>query len=194
MREELHSVAHGEGDAWNALYYKEDEFKYDMISDCLSNVTKQISAEAMGFSGMNCVLLENSPYLVNFVEEEIGMDGGMKGATELYRVDDWVSSCHLEQYGITSTLWNSVYLPQEKLIIADVYGDGGARPLIIDCELLDFVPVFEPQSGDFNAVELSLAQNRIDEANQLAVSETLAKNRTYADQMQQSYGIEILLS
>ncbi len=192
MQEGLDSAVATDNGSFSALKYNFETFSYDIILDCLSDSPKCFSSTVLGAGGLGCQFLSGSPYMLHFLDTDPELEGSWVGGTELIRLGTELERCDLSQYGVDASLWNAVYLPAERLIVADMFENGSSYPIIIDCDKLSFTALTTAEPCDFTALDLGLAQGRIDE--QAALPKGQDRARAFADILEEKYDVEILLS
>lgn len=192
MRDDVESCQRTDSGTINALSYSDEDFSLDIIIEALGD-TRHTNTHDLGIMDIDCMLLPNSPYLMHFFECDIDIPENWENGTVLYSLGEQVTQCDLTDYGINESLWNAAYLPEERLIVADEYENGASNMIVIDVEQLEFTNVCSTERYDFEPVEMSLATARIDEQAQITDGD-LTKTRQYADEIEQRYGVTVLLS
>lgn len=129
--------------------------------------------------------ISGSPYLV----------GVSNDISTLYTVDAQVRSSSLADYGIDREMYTACYLPDAALLLGAVYEDGAFRFYAIDPEQLTFRTVGDAASAPSPmTVDKTAAEAYWSAVNGLPVAENLQEARQYADLLEQTYGVHILLS
>ena len=114
--------------------------------------------------------------------------------TTLYRLESGISACLLQEEQLGGTLRNAVWLP-EQVLVGCVYGGGTFRLTAIDPAQLTFTQVSDGIAvDDPMAVDTSLTEVYWNSLNGQPLPATLQEARDYADQLEERYGVTILLS
>ena len=192
------SVApYGTAGELTALQLNEVDYTYRVLyGDLLhGNRVSYLSTKYLGSDALDCSLLPNSPYLMQFIElltDE--WDDAFTYQTAVCRLGDTISRCDLTAYGLEAGLWSATYLPEGDLIIADVYSDGASHPYLIDCTKLDFTDVSVSEQIAYQAVDTGILADWKTDRDGVAVAENLAALRAKADAIEAQYGVTILFS
>lgn len=113
--------------------------------------------------------------------------------TTLYRLESGISACLLQEQ-LGGTLRNAVWLP-EQVLVGCVYGGGTFRLTAIDPAQLTFTQVSDGAAVDSPmTVDTSLTEVYWNSLNGQPLPATLQEARDYADQLEERYGVTILLS
>lgn len=114
--------------------------------------------------------------------------------TTLYRLESGISACLLQEEQLGGTLRNAVWLP-EQVLVGCVYGGGTFRLTAIDPAQLTFTQVSDGAAVDsLMTVDTSLTEVYWNSLNGQPLPATLQEARDYADQLEERYGVTILLS
>lgn len=114
--------------------------------------------------------------------------------TTLYRLESGISACLLQEEQLGGTLRNAVWLP-EQVLVGCVYGGGTFRLTAIDPAQLTFTQVSDGAAVDSPmTVDTSLTEVYWNSLNGQPLPATLQEARDYADQLEERYGVTILLS
>lgn len=119
---------------------------------------------------------------------------GVAQDTTLYRLESGISACLLQADQLGGTLRNAVWLP-EQVLVGCVYGGGAFYLTAIDPAQLTFTPVSDGIAvDDPMAVDTALTEVYWNSLNGQPLPATLQEARDYADQLEERYGVTILLS
>lgn len=114
--------------------------------------------------------------------------------TTLYRLESGISACLLQAEQLGGALRNAVWLP-EQVLVGCVYGGGAFHLTAIDPAQLTFTQVSDGIAvDDPMAVDTSLTEVYWNSLNGQPLPATLQEARDYADQLEERYGVTILLS
>lgn len=114
--------------------------------------------------------------------------------TTLYRLESGISACLLQAEQLGGALRNAVWLP-EQVLVGCVYGGGTFRLTAIDSAQLTFTQVSDGAAvDDPMAVDTALTEVYWNSLNGQPLPATLQEARDYADQLEERYGVTILLS
>lgn len=114
--------------------------------------------------------------------------------TTLYRLESGISACLLQEEQLGGALRNAVWLP-EQVLVGCVYGGGAFHLTAIDPAQLTFTQVSDGIAvDDPMAVDTSLTEVYWNSLNGQPLPATLQEARDYADQLEERYGVTILLS
>ena len=114
--------------------------------------------------------------------------------TTLYRLESGISACLLQEEQLGGTLRNAVWLP-EQVLVGCVYGGGAFHLTAIDPAQLTFTQVSDGIAvDDPMAVDTALTEVYWNSLNGQPLPATLQEARDYADQLEERYGVTILLS
>ena len=114
--------------------------------------------------------------------------------TTLYRLESGISACLLQEEQLGGTLRNAVWLP-EQVLVGCVYGGGAFHLTAIDPAQLTFTQVSDGAAVDSPmTVDTSLTEVYWNSLNGQPLPATLQEARDYADQLEERYGVTILLS
>lgn len=114
--------------------------------------------------------------------------------TTLYRLESGISACLLQAEQLGGALRNAVWLP-EQVLVGCVYGGGTFRLTAIDPAQLTFTQVSDGIAvDDPMAVDTALTEVYWNSLNGQPLPATLQEARDYADQLEERYGVTILLS
>lgn len=119
---------------------------------------------------------------------------GVAQDTTLYRLESGISACLLQEEQLGGALRNAVWLP-EQVLVGCVYGGGAFRLTAIDPAQLTFTQVSDGAAVDSPmAVDTALTEVYWNSLNGQPLPATLQEARDYADQLEERYGVTILLS
>ena len=119
---------------------------------------------------------------------------GVAQDTTLYRLESGISACLLQEEQLGGALRNAVWLP-EQVLVGCVYGGGAFHLTAIDPAQLTFTQVSDGIAvDDPMAVDTSLTEVYWNSLNGQPLPATLQEARDYADQLEERYGVTILLS
>lgn len=119
---------------------------------------------------------------------------GVAQDTTLYRLESGISACLLQADQLGGTLRNAVWLP-EQVLVGCVYGGGAFYLTAIDPAQLTFTQVSDGIAvDDPMAVDTALTEVYWNSLNGQPLPATLQEARDYADQLEERYGVTILLS
>ncbi len=119
---------------------------------------------------------------------------GVAQDTTLYRLESGISACLLQAEQLGGTLRNAVWLP-EQVLVGCVYGGGAFHLTAIDPAQLTFTQVSDGIAvDDPMAVDTALTEVYWNSLNGQPLPATLQEARDYADQLEERYGVTILLS
>lgn len=141
-------------------------------------------------------LLSGSPYALLTLDrvDEMAEDDSLQQSC-LCILGDRFALCDLKAYGIEGTLLGGVWLPEAQLVLAPMYGEGGARVYALDPARLDFSDTELAETEDWPPlVDLSLAEAYAEALRKPALPASLADVRARADAIEQRYGVTVLLS
>lgn len=114
--------------------------------------------------------------------------------TTLYRLESGISACLLQAEQLGGALRNAVWLP-EQVLLGCVYGGGTFHLTAIDPAQLTFTQVSDGIAvDDPMAVDTALTEVYWNSLNGQPLPATLQEARDYADQLEERYGVTILLS
>lgn len=123
--------------------------------------------------------------------------GGTDGvvSTDLYRLDEGgLSVCPLDSYGLQDELLLVTYLPQSELILASAYHDDGCSVILIDPQSLDFTDAGVTLLEAPARVDQQLLDRYQADITMPELPPDLDGVRERADELEERYGIDILLS
>ena len=119
---------------------------------------------------------------------------GVAQDTTLYRLESGISACLLQADQLGGALRNAVWLP-EQVLVGCVYGGGAFHLTAIDPAQLTFTQVSDGIAvDDPMAVDTALTEVYWNSLNGQPLPATLQEARDYADQLEERYGVTILLS
>lgn len=119
---------------------------------------------------------------------------GVAQDTTLYRLESGISACLLQAEQLGGALRNAVWLP-EQVLVGCVYGGGTFRLTAIDPAQLTFTQVSDGAAVDSPmTVDTALTEVYWNSLNGQPLPATLQEARDYADQLEERYGVTILLS
>lgn len=119
---------------------------------------------------------------------------GVAQDTTLYRLESGISACLLQEEQLGGTLRNAVWLP-EQVLVGCVYGGGAFHLTAIDPAQLTFTQVSDGAAVDSPmTVDTALTEVYWNSLNGQPLPATLQEARDYADQLEERYGVTILLS
>ena len=119
---------------------------------------------------------------------------GVAQDTTLYRLESGISACLLQAEQLGGALRNAVWLP-EQVLVGCVYGGGTFHLTAIDPAQLTFTQVSDGIAvDDPMAVDTALTEVYWNSLNGQPLPATLQEARDYADQLEERYGVTILLS
>lgn len=114
--------------------------------------------------------------------------------TTLYRLESGISACLLQAEQLGGALRNAVWLP-EQVLVGCVYGGGTFHLTAIEPAQLTFTQVSDGIAvDDPMAVDTALTEVYWNSLNGQPLPATLQEARDYADQLEERYGVTILLS
>ena len=114
--------------------------------------------------------------------------------TTLYRLESGISACLLQAEQLGGALRNAVWLP-EQVLVGCVYGGSAFHLTAIDPAQLTFTQVSDGIAvDDPMAVDTALTEVYWNSLNGQPLPATLQEARDYADQLEERYGVTILLS
>ena len=114
--------------------------------------------------------------------------------TTLYRLESGIPACLLQAEQLGGALRNAVWLP-EQVLVGCVYGGGTFHLTAIDPAQLTFTQVSDGIAvDDPMAVDTALTEVYWNSLNGQPLPATLQEARDYADQLEERYGVTILLS
>lgn len=114
--------------------------------------------------------------------------------TTLYRLESGISACLLQAEQLGGALRNAVWLP-EQVLVGCVYGGGAFHLTAIDPAQLTFTQVSDGAAVDSPMkVDTALTEVYWNSLNGQPLPATLQEARDYADQLEERYGVTILLS
>lgn len=114
--------------------------------------------------------------------------------TTLYRLESGISACLLQAEQLGGALRSAVWLP-EQVLVGCVYGGGAFHLTAIDPAQLTFTQVSDGIAvDDPMAVDTALTEVYWNSLNGQPLPATLQEARDYADQLEERYGVTILLS
>lgn len=121
--------------------------------------------------------------------------GVLPGQSTLYETGEQIRACALSEQGISGEMYTACYLPQEHLVVGAVYENGAFRLYALDTAQLTFRPVADsaPAASPLT-VDETLVQGYWGAVDGLPVAESLQDVRRYADVLEETYGVRILLS
>lgn len=116
-------------------------------------------------------------------------------STDLYRLDEnGLSICPLAGYGLQDELLMITYLPQSELILAGIYREDGCSVVAIDPQMLDFTDAGAVLQEAPARVDQQLLDQYQADITVPELSPDLDEVRARADELEERYGIDILLS
>ena len=119
---------------------------------------------------------------------------GVAQDATLYRLESGISACLLQEDQLGGTLRNAVWLP-EQVLVGCVYGGGTFHLTAIDPAQLTFTHITDASAIDSPLlVDTSLTEVYWNSLNGQPLPATLQEARDYADQLEERYGVTILLS
>lgn len=119
---------------------------------------------------------------------------GVAQDTTLYRLESGISACLLQAEQLGGALRNAVWLP-EQVLVGCVYGGGAFHLTAIDPAQLTFTQVSDGAAVDSPMkVDTALTEVYWNSLNGQPLPATLQEARDYADQLEERYGVTILLS
>ena len=119
---------------------------------------------------------------------------GVAQDTTLYRLESGISACLLQEEQLGGALRNAVWLP-EQVLVGCVYGGGTFHLTAIAPAQLTFPQVSDGIAvDDPMAVDTALTEVYWNSLNGQPLPATLQEARDYADQLEERYGVTILLS
>ena len=119
---------------------------------------------------------------------------GVAQDTTLYRLESGISACLLQEEQLGGALRNAVWLP-EQVLVGCIYGGGTFHLTAIDPAQLTFTQVSDGIAvDDPMAVDTALTEVYWNSLNGQPLPATLQEARDYADQLEERYGVTILLS
>ncbi len=165
------------------LWFNNQDMGYDVLYPD-GDKYYQADAALLHASEADLFPLSGSPYLLGAAEND----------TTLYRLESGISACLLNADQLSGTLRSAVWLPEE-IVVGCAYGGGSFRLTAIDPAQLTFnhitdaAPVESPL-----AVDEALTDVYWNSLNGQPLPTTLQEARDYADQLEERYGVTILLS
>lgn len=176
------------------VFFRQDSpclmaFDLDKMGYCLTYQSggQDLYADAaiFGDTAVNMYAVSSSPYLIGIAE----------GGSILYCAQQKVTACQLSAWGIHGEMYSSCYLAEEEVVVGAVYGGGAFHFYVLDPAQLDFAEVDSPQEAEpMLTVDETLVSAYWNGVSGMPVTETLQDARDYADQLEETYGIRILLS
>lgn len=173
-----------EGDILSLLAFDNDKMGYSALT---GSGGQFFFADASLFTDTagDLYALPGSPYLV----------GVATGRSTLYATGEHIAACSLTDVGIAGEMYSSCYLTEERLLVGAVYQDGAFRIYVMDPAQLTFAPVADGTSVSSPlTVDDALAQSYWNASAGASVPANLQEARRYADTLEQTYGVRILLS
>lgn len=138
-------------------------------------------------AGGDLFAIDGSPYFMCAADEST--------VVKLDTADDSIQTCALKTCGISGGMNSCIFLPEAELIAGAVYENDGFTLYIIDPAQLEFSEIAKAAKTESPiAVNAELAQAYWNEASGAPVAENLQQAREYADELEQKYGVRILLS
>ena len=117
------------------------------------------------------------------------------GRSALYALDDQIAVCSLPECGIDGEMYSACYLPEEELVVGAVYQNGAFHLYVMDPSQLAFRALADAaETASPLAVDDTLAQSYWNAVAGAPVAESLRETRQYADTLEETYGVRILLS
>lgn len=157
---------------YDALYSSGDQF-YFAAADLFTGTVSDLYA------------ISGSPYLMGIAED----------SSCLYSTGPQITVCDLPGLNIRGEMYTSCYLPEEQLLVGAVYADDSFRLYALDPAQLSFQSVAEAYTAASPlVVDETLAQAYWSAVSGLPLPESLQEARQYADQLENAYGVRILLS
>lgn len=134
--------------------------------------------------GNDLYAVPNSPYLI----------GTGRGST-LYMPGEKIRAWSLADLGLSEDVYFSCFLPEKAVLLMAVFRDGAFHIYAMKPEDISFEELAEgaPIPSPL-VVEEALAQSYWQQANGIPVPESLEEARKFADALEQTYGVRILLS
>ena len=178
---------------------------YQITFDGEAAVLLSFDNEAMGYdvlysAGSRCLLADaglfpdeagslyaiaGSPYLM----------GIAAGGSTLYECGETLSAASLADAGIAGDMYTACYLPEDARLLGAVYRDGAFRLYAVDPNGLAMAVRAQPAETDSPmTLDTSLTEAYWHQASDAPVPASLAEARRYADRLEDTYGISILLS
>ncbi len=115
--------------------------------------------------------------------------------TWIYRLGTEINACSLKNYGISGEFRCACWLEDSQTIVGGVFRDGEFRLYRLLLSELNFSPVAQPVNVPSPLTVSSELGNSYDVAlSGGELPDSLAQARAHADQLEQRYGIRILLS
>lgn len=166
------------------LSYDNEQMGYSVTYGCGEDC---LFADAGLFTGEvgDLYAIPGSPYLM----------GIAPGRSILYAAGPQITSCALGEFGVQGEMYSACYLPDEDRLVGAVYQEGAFRLFAMDPARLPFgkpqspAPVASPFGVD-QALAESCAVGRLG----TPVAESLQEARRYADALEETYHVSILLS
>ena len=170
----------GEGPEF--LWFNNQDMGYDVLYP-VGDRYYQADAALLGGTEADLFPVAGSPYLLSAAED-----------ATLYRLGSSISASLLDTDQLGGTLRNAVWLPEE-IIVGCAYGGGSFRLTAIDPTQLTFNHITDARSVESPlAVEETLTDVYWSSLNGQPLPATLQEARDYADQLEERYGVTILLS
>lgn len=161
----------------------------------------QFDSDSMGYSalyGSDSFMFANAGIFGS--ADLYGVDGApylisAAGGTTLFSLHDSVSACRLGDFGIAGEMYYSCWLPDENVLIGAVYSGDAFQLYAIAPALLTFTPAADAAPADSPiAVDESLALSYSRTLSSAPIAADLNAAREYADELEDRYGVGILLS
>lgn len=144
-----------------------------------------------------CQLLPESNYVLQIYDDSWAPEASSQDTrrTTLYRLEEaGVSCCALEGYGFQDAMVQSVFLPEVELILGCVYTQESYQLSLIDPLALEFSDAGLTGLEPPQRVDQQIWADCLAELDAPDLSSDLLGVRERADQLEEQYGIHILLS
>lgn len=129
--------------------------------------------------------IADAPYLI----------GTRSEITTLYSVSEKLRACRLADCGIPGEMFQVCFLPEKNTLLGAVFAGGAYSLYVIEPEKLSFEDIADAASvASPMTVNDALAQSCIDKTSGDEVAQTLSQARQRADEIEDKYGVRILLS
>lgn len=164
------------------LWFNDQDMGYDVLY-LAGDKYYQADAALLHASEADLFPVSGTPYLLGAADD-----------TTLYRLESGISACLLSADQLGGAFRGAVWLPEE-IIVGGVFGNGQFRLAAIDPAQLTFTHITDAASVESPlTVDTSLTEVYWNSLNGQPLPATLQEARDYADQLEERYGVTILLS
>ena len=164
------------------LWFNDQDMGYDVLY-LAGDKYYQADAALLHASEADLFPVSGTPYLLGAADD-----------TTLYRLESGISACLLSADQLGGAFRGAVWLPEE-IIVGGVFGNGQFRLAAIDPAQLTFTHITDAAAVESPlAVDTSLTEVYWNSLNGQPLPATLQEARDYADQLEERYGVTILLS